>query len=138
MKLAATLFVVAAAGKNKDPVRRINKLRGHAETLLDLADNNTTTSDKNVARAQKWVDKVFADVAKIDTTFPCPSAEESDEVLVFDQDNFCKLNSQLGSALRSFVRTYGCDGSFPKKNFANVFAKRTNRMKNIFSRIADC
>ena len=120
------------------PAKRLAKLEGHAATLLDLADNNTTTSDKNVARAAKWVDKVFADVEKIDTTFPCPSEEESDEVLVFDQDNFCKLNSQLGSALRSFVRTYGCDGSFPKKNFANVFAKRTQRMRGIFARIADC
>ena len=120
------------------PEKRLNKLRGHAETLLDLADNNTTTSDKNIARAQKWVTKVFDDVAKIDTTFPCPEDEEADEALVFNQEDFCKLNGQVGTALRSFVRQYGCDGSFPKKNFPNVFAKRTRRMRNIFARIADC
>merc|ERR1712210_219102 len=57
MKLAATLVVVASAGKVKDPVKRLNKLRGHAETLLDLADNNTTTNDKNIERAEKWVAK---------------------------------------------------------------------------------
>merc|ERR1712141_699338 len=114
MKLAATLVVVAAAGKNRDPVKRLNKLSGHAATLLDLADNNTTTSDKNVARAQKWVDHVFA------------------------QDSFCKLNGQVATALRSFVRRYGCEGSFPKRNFPNTFAKRTIRMRNIFARIADC
>merc|ERR1712037_452051 len=59
MKLAATLVVVASAGKVKDPVKRLNKLRGHAETLLDLADNNTTTNDNNIARANKWVSKVL-------------------------------------------------------------------------------
>merc|ERR1712193_76849 len=119
MKLAATLVVVASAGKNRDPVKRLNKLRGHADTLLDLADKNTE-------RAEKWVTKVFDDVAKIDTTFPCPTEDdESDEALVFDQEDFCKLNGQVGTALRSFVRQYGCDGSFPKKNFPNVFAKRT-------------
>merc|ERR1712210_124692 len=90
MKLAATLVVVASAGKVKDPVKRLNKLRGHAETL------------------------------------------------VFDQENFCKLNGQVATALRSFVRKYGCEGSFPKKNFPNTFAKRTRRMRNIFARIADC
>merc|ERR1712037_457756 len=58
MKLAATLVVVASAGKVKDPVKRLNKLRGHAETLLDLADNNTTTNDNNIARANKWVSKM--------------------------------------------------------------------------------
>merc|ERR1712037_117226 len=112
MKLAATLVVVASAGKVKDPVKRLNKLRGHAETLLDLADNNTT--------------------------FPCPTEEEADEALVFDQENFCKLNGQVATALQSFVRKYGCEGSFPKKNFPNTFAKRTRRMRNIFARIADC
>merc|ERR1712037_673788 len=136
MKLAATLVVVASAGKVKDPVKRLNKLRGHAETLLDLADNNTTTNDKSIERAEKWVAKVFDDVAKIDTSFPCPTEDdESDEALVFDQENFCKLNGQVGTALRSFVRQYGCDGSFPKKNFPNVFAKRTRRMRNIFARL---
>merc|ERR1712210_385428 len=84
MKLAATLVVVASAGKVKDPVKRLNKLRGRAETLLDLADNNTTTNDKNIERAEKWVAKVFDDVAKIDTSFPCPTEDdESDEALVF-------------------------------------------------------
>merc|ERR1712037_891466 len=118
MKLAATLVVVASAEKVKDPVKRLNKLRGHAETLLDLADNNTT-------RANKWVSKVFDQAAEIDTTFPCPTEEEADEALVFDQENFCKLNGQVATALRSFVRKYGCEGSFPKKNFPNTFAKRT-------------
>merc|ERR1712149_49645 len=104
MKLAATLVVVASAGKVKDPVKRLNKLRGHADTLLDLADNNTTTSDKNIERAEKWVTKVFDQAAQIDTTFPCPEDEdESDEALVFDQEDFCKLNGQVGTALRSFV-----------------------------------
>ncbi|CAG5107782.1 Oidioi.mRNA.OKI2018_I69.chr1.g3485.t1.cds [Oikopleura dioica] len=130
MKLAATLVVVAAAGKNKEEI---------ANTLLDLADNNTTTSDKNVARAQKWVDRVFAQARDLDTTYPCPEAEEdADSVLVFDQEDFCKLNGQLASALRSYIRVFGCPESYPKKNFPNTFAKRTNRMRNIFSRIADC
>merc|ERR1711992_290190 len=91
MKLAATLVVVASAGKVKDPVKRLNKLRGHADTLLDLADNNTTTSDKNIERAEKWVTKVFDDVAKIDTTVPCPTEDDADEALVFNQEDFCKL-----------------------------------------------
>ena len=89
-------------------------------------------------RANHWVEKVFADVAKIDTSYPCPEDEEADAALVFDQEDFCKLNGQVGTALRSFVRQYGCEGSFPKKNFPNVFAKRTRRMRNIFARIADC
>merc|ERR1712176_843898 len=115
MKLAATLVVVASAGKVKDPVKRLNKLRGHADTLLDLADNNTTTSDKNIERAEKWVTKVFDQAAQIDTTFPCPEDEEVDQALVFDQDDFCKLNGQVATALRSFVRKYGCDGSSPRR-----------------------
>merc|ERR1712037_723296 len=82
MKLAATLVVVASAGKVKDPVKRLNKLRGHAETLLDLADNNTTTNDNNIARANKWVSKVFDQAAEIDTTFPCPTEEVADEAVV--------------------------------------------------------
>merc|ERR1712176_1263595 len=118
MKLAATLVVVASAGKVKDPVKRLNKLRGHADTLLDLAD-------KNIERAEKWVTKVFDQAAQIDTTYPCPEDEEADQALVFDQVDFCKLNGQVATALRSFVRKYGCDGSFPKKNFPNTFAKRT-------------
>merc|ERR1712037_244830 len=130
MKLAATLVVVASAGKVTDPVKQLNKLRGHADTLLDLADNNTTTSDKNIARAEKWVNKVFDNVSEIDNSCLNPS---SSIPLVFSQKDFCKLNGQVGTALRSFVQLYGCVSSFPKKNFLNVFAKRTRRMQNIFA-----
>merc|ERR1712193_447376 len=111
-------------GKLNLKLEKIIKMK-LAATLVVLADNNTTTNDNNIARAQKWVTKVFDQAAQIDTTFPCPEDEEADQALVFDQEDFCKLNGQVATALRSFVRKYGCDGSFPKKNFPNTFAKRT-------------
>ena len=86
-----------------------------------------------------WVNKVFDQANELDTSFPCPEdVEEEDQALVFNQEDFCELNGQVGTALRSFVRKYGCPESYPKKNFPNTFAKRTRRMRNIFSRIADC
>ncbi|CBY32260.1 unnamed protein product [Oikopleura dioica] len=136
MKLTA-VFIAAATAKNAD--KRFNKIRGHADTLLDLIDNNTTASDKNVERAEKWVNKVFDQAASIDVELCSDEiVEEVDDALVFNQDDFCKLTGQVGTALRSYVRKFGCDEALPKKNFMNTFAKRTNRMRNIFLRLGKC
>jgi hypothetical protein len=125
--------------------KRFNKIRAHADTLLELIDNNTTASDNNVERAEKWVNKVFAQAGEINVDL-CnsddytvdPEDSEEDQALVFDQINFCKLTGQVGTALRSYVRKFGCEEALPKKNFMNTFAKRTNRMRNIFMRLGKC
>lgn len=123
----------------------MTKIRAHAYTLLELIDNNTTASDDNVQRADKWVKKVFlqagsinVDLCNFDDSTVDPEDEEGDQALVFDQNNFCKLTGQVGTALRSYVRKFGCDEALPRKNFMNTFAKRTNRMRNIFLRLGKC
>lgn len=137
MKITALLVAAASAG---NPEKRLNKISKHMETLIDLMDNNTTASDARVVRAQAWVDKLLDQAGQINATL-CESVDaepESDDILVFDQESFCKLTSQVQTALRSYVRTFGCEETYPKKNFENTFAKRTNRVKNIFSRAGDC
>merc|ERR1712037_513986 len=101
MKLAATLVVVASAGKVTDPVKQLNKLRGHADTLLDLADNNTTTSDKNIARAEKWVNKVFDNVSEIDNSClnPSSSARKTSASLMARSELLSDLSSNCTAAL---------------------------------------
>lgn len=136
----SAVFIAAATAQNAE--KRFNKIRGHAETLLDLIDNNTTASDSNVYRAEKWVEKVFEQAASIDVAL-CSGENgeeigEVDDALVFDQDDFCKLTGQVGTALRSYVRKFGCAEALPKKNFMDTFAKRTNRMRNIFVRLGKC
>ena len=137
MKITAFLVAAASAG---NPEKRLNKISMHMDTLIDLMDNNTTASDARVERAQAWVDKLLDQAGQINATL-CESVDaepESDDILVFDQESFCKLTSQVQTALRSYVRTFGCQETYPKKNFENTFAKRTNRVKNIFSRAGDC
>ncbi|CAG5107788.1 Oidioi.mRNA.OKI2018_I69.chr1.g3488.t1.cds [Oikopleura dioica] len=136
MKLT-TFFVAVASAQNAE--KRLNKISNHLRTLLDLMENNTTASDARVARAVQWVDKLLEQAGQINVTL-CETvdADEASDILVFDQDNYCKLTGQVQSALRSYVRKFGCLETYPKKNFENVFAKRTNRVKNIFSRAGDC
>ena len=138
MKITSIL-VAAACAQNAE--KRLNKIGKHMATLLDLMENNTTASEGRVQRAQDWVDKLLEQAGEINATLCAEvgaEAEEADDVLVFDQESYCKLTSQVQSALRSYVRTFGCQETYPKKNFEAVFAKRTNRVKNIFSRAGDC
>ncbi|CBY32257.1 unnamed protein product [Oikopleura dioica] len=137
MKITAVLIAAASAGNAE---KRLNKISGHMYTLLDLMDNNTTASENRVIRANSWVGKLLQQAGEINATL-CDSIDavpESDDILVFDQESYCKLTSQVQTALRSYVRTFGCQETYPKKNFENTFAKRSNRVKNIFSRAGDC
>ena len=137
MKITALLVAAASAG---NPEKRLNKISKHMDTLLDLMENNTTASEGRVTRAQNWVTKLLDQAGQINATL-CDSIDaepEADDILVFDQESYCKLTSQVQTALRSYVRTFGCQETYPKKNFENTFAKRTNRVKNIFSRAGDC
>jgi plasmid stabilization system protein ParE len=138
MRLYCLVFLTLQAARAQDPVKRINKIRNFYDQHLTRLDHETPVSDKNIARAHQWTDKIFGDIESLDTTFPCEGQEridnfEEDRVLV--SDDFCKDNGKMGTATRSFVRKYGCN---VKKNFANAFQKRTRRLENIFHRIADC
>ena len=138
MKITSVL-VAATCAQNAE--KRLNKIGNHMATLIDLMENNTTASEGRVQRAQDWVDKLLEQAGEINATLCAEvgsAAEEADDVLVFDQESYCKLTSQVQSALRSYVRTFGCQETYPTKNFEAVFAKRTNRVKNIFSRAGDC
>ncbi|CAG5111114.1 Oidioi.mRNA.OKI2018_I69.chr2.g5448.t1.cds [Oikopleura dioica] len=140
MKLLNSCMLAAAlAGRTPNPTKRLNKIKGHTATLIDLMDNNTTASDKNVGRVQAWTDKLFGQLEALDLT-PCAADEvdEGDDNLVFDQENYCKLAGQVQTALRSYLRTFVCVDSYPKKNFERAFSKRTNRVRNIASRAGDC
>ncbi|CAG5107794.1 Oidioi.mRNA.OKI2018_I69.chr1.g3491.t1.cds [Oikopleura dioica] len=137
MKVTA-LLVAAASAQNAE--KRLNKISRHMDTLLDLMENNTTASVARVGRANAWVTKLLSQAGQINATL-CATVESIDEAgdaLVFDQESYCKLTGQVQTALRSYVRTFGCPETYPKKNFEAVFAKRTNRVKNIFSRAGDC
>ncbi|CAG5111113.1 Oidioi.mRNA.OKI2018_I69.chr2.g5447.t1.cds [Oikopleura dioica] len=139
MKLfGSLLFAVSLAGREKNADKRLNKIKGLTATLIDLMDNNTTASDKNVGRVTAWTDKLFAQLEGLDLT-PCTYvAPEADDVAGFQQDEFCKLASQVQGALRSYLRTFVCVDSYPKKNFEKAFSKRTNRFRNIAYRAGDC
>ena len=119
-------------------MKRLNKIRGHADDLLEKAEN-LGVSGKKLERAEKWVDKIFKQTSAIDTTFPCPckeAADESDEIQVFDGE-FCQKTGQVASGLRSFLRMYECYCG-DRKSKGEKVAKRTHRITNIFRRLANC
>jgi len=45
-----------------------------------------------------------------DGNFPTSSDDEGDEITVFDENDICKLNGQVNSAISSYARNYACDG----------------------------
>lgn len=61
--------------------------------------------------------KILSRLRDADTGVSCyeqnfrgESADEEDQITVFDADNMCKLNGQVNAAINSYARNNACDG----------------------------
>ena len=102
-----------------------------AEMSLDSESKKDT---RHVAKVQKWAGRVVdandRDGEKCET-----AVDAGDDLNVFDENDACKLNSQIFSALRSFARTYACNG---KGNVARQITRRSRRLEENFERRKSC
>ena len=59
--------------------------------------------------------------------------DDQDDIQVFSEDDMCKLNSQLNSAMSSFARQWACS----ENARGNVSRQVVRRMKNLKNQYAN-
>merc|ERR1712003_231335 len=109
---------------------------GHLDRLVEMSlDMESKNMDAlHVAKVQKWAGRVVdangRDGEKCDAT-----VDDADDMMVFDGEDGCKLNSQIMSALRSFARKYACNG---RGNVPRQITRRSRRLEENFERRKFC
>ena len=78
---------------------------------------------RHVEKVHRWVARVV-DANDRDGEQCDETIDDADDMMVFDGEDGCKLNSQIFSALRSFARTYACDG---QGNVPRQITRRSRR-----------
>ncbi|CAG5110006.1 Oidioi.mRNA.OKI2018_I69.chr2.g4460.t1.cds [Oikopleura dioica] len=94
-----------------DPNDRLDVIQYHFDRLAaSLPDANW--ADRYVARFNKAAGKArdsgIGESCYEENGFP--KEDTADDVQVFDETDFCKLNGQVNAALNSWARNYACDG----------------------------
>ena len=90
------------------------------------------------SRMQKALDKLqSADTGEncYEENFPGESADEGDEVTVFNTDNMCKLNGQVNAAINSYARNNACEG---RGKVYRQIIRSSRKVKKFFNDNNDC
>merc|ERR1712037_924448 len=94
-----------------------------------LAFVNANALDERLAVISSHVDRL-AD-ATLDMDNAEDAVDEGADVQVFSEDDYCKLNSQINSALSSAARRWACDG---RGKVYRQAVRRLKKVKNQYNR----
>ena len=81
------------------------------------------------AKFQGWLDKI-SEATNDDGLKCCVEVADADDITVFSDDNMCKLNSQLNSAMSSLARQWACNG---RGNVSRQAVRRLKKLKNQYA-----
>ena len=71
-----------------------------------------------------------------ETNFPGEAtADEGDEITVFDADDMCKLNGQVNAAINSYARNNACAG---RGKVYRQIIRSARKVKKFFNENNDC
>ncbi|CAG5087243.1 Oidioi.mRNA.OKI2018_I69.PAR.g11494.t1.cds [Oikopleura dioica] len=132
MKFSLALFAAASAELPQEFYERRLVIVSHFERLrdatLDLANNKKDARYYN--KFNDWL--VFIDGARNEDGTRCgEEVDDADDIQVFSADDYCKLNSQLNSAMSSLARQWACNG---RGNVARQAVRRLKKLKNQYAR----
>ena len=94
--------------------------------------------------AERYVNrfyKVFNKVVDADNGETCyedngfGSEDSADDVQVFDESDFCKLNGQVNAALNSWARNNACEG---RGKVYRQIIRSARKIRNLFIRKMNC
>jgi len=128
-------LAVLASAQASSMLKRHEKIMGHLDRFAEKSlDSDSKKDARHFEKVRKWAGQVIyandRDGEKCDATI-----DDADDLNVFDGAGGCKLNSQIMSALRSFARTFACDG---RGNVPRQITRRSRRLEDNFERRKFC
>merc|ERR1712037_597898 len=129
------LFAAVLAFVNANALdERLAVISSHVDRLADATlDMDNAKDARYVMKINAWMDMIAGANGDRDGA-ECDAEEAVDEgadVQVFSEDDYCKLNSQINSALSSAARRWACDGR--GKVYRQV-VRRLKKVKNQYNR----
>ncbi|CBY12342.1 unnamed protein product [Oikopleura dioica] len=130
MKLFAAVLALVNANAMDE---RLAIISGHVDRLADATLDMTDKKDaRYVSKLGAWMDAlVVANGDRDGAECDAEVVEEEDDITVFSEDDYCKLNSQINSALSSAARKWACDG---RGNVSRQAVRRLKKVKNLYNR----
>merc|ERR1712127_734647 len=135
MKLFAAVLALVNANDLDD---RLAVIRGHVDRLAAATlDMDNAKDARYMEKLNKWMNAISyangdGDECAADEPDYVYIYNEGYDVNVFSEDNFCKLNSQINSALSFAARRWACDG---RGNIARRAVRRLKKVKNQYNRL---
>ena len=111
---------------------------------LPSSSGGYSSAEKLVNWADRYVkrsNKIFEKAAASSNGESCyeengfGSDDSADDVNVFDESNFCKLNGQVNAALNSWARNYACDG---RGKVYRQIIRSARKVRNFYNDKAGC
>jgi len=116
---------------------RLQIISHHAQRIFDAVSDN-----KWAARYEGRLSKVLQQLEDSDNRSSCydknvpqNSEDEGDEVTVFDENDFCRLNGQVNAAINSYARHHACEG---RGKVYRQIIRSARKVKNFFNQKYDC
>jgi len=112
---------------------RLDVINYHAQRVF-----NSLSDEGFAARYTSRMNKMLAKARHSATGESCYEEngfEEASDVTVFDEDDMCKLNSQVNAALNSWARNYACAGQ--GKTYRQII-RQSRKVRNFFNSRNDC
>merc|ERR1712176_910996 len=102
-------------------ILRFNRKIKNMKLFAAVLDMDNAKDARYVAKINGWMEKISE--ANCD--------REGADVQVFSADDYCKLNSQINSALSSAARRWACDG---RGKVYRQAVRRLKKVKNQYNR----
>merc|ERR1712010_265194 len=130
MKLFAATLALVQGNALTD---RLAVISGHVDRLaLETLNYEDAKDVRYMDKIHGWMDKIAAaNGERAGAECDAEVVEEGDEITVFSEDDFCKLNKQINSALSSAARRWACDG---KGKVSRQAVRRLKKVKNQYDR----
>merc|ERR1712176_150121 len=114
-------------------ILRFNRKIKNMKLFAAVLDLDNAKDARYVAKINGWMEKISEANCDRDGA-ECDAEEAVDEgadVQVFSADDYCKLNSQINSALSSAARRWACDG---RGKVYRQAVRRLKKVKNQYNR----